>query len=154
MTASVGRVFPGIATNSANHFSAAQRHCRQGVVAHVPRGRTQRKLVRRLLRCFPSGPRSRRGNVTADELMVRPVSRRAACLARDEHQEGDATLILKVIGNWTPTAILAFALLSGGAAQLAHQRQTVEGIASPWLTGILHHDPRVLEGTRRRKRCS
>ncbi len=34
----------------------------------------------------------------------------------------------KVIGYWTTTAILAFALLSGGVAQLAHQRETVEGI--------------------------
>lgn len=34
----------------------------------------------------------------------------------------------KVIGYWVTTAMLAFALLSGGAAELAHRRETVEGM--------------------------
>jgi len=32
------------------------------------------------------------------------------------------------IGYWGSTGIVAFALLSGGAAQLAHQRDTVAGV--------------------------
>ena len=34
----------------------------------------------------------------------------------------------KVIAYWATTAIVAFALLSGGAAELAHRRETVEGM--------------------------
>ena len=36
---------------------------------------------------------------------------------------------MKTIGYWTTTAIIAFVLLSGGAAELAHRRETVEGMA-------------------------
>ncbi len=35
----------------------------------------------------------------------------------------------KLIGYWTTTVIIALVLLSGGAAQLAHQRDTIEGLA-------------------------
>ncbi|HTA45954.1 MAG TPA: DoxX family protein [Bryobacteraceae bacterium] len=35
---------------------------------------------------------------------------------------------IKAIGYWASTAILAFSTLSGGAAQLLHQRQTMDGI--------------------------
>ncbi|MEP7342547.1 MAG: DoxX family protein [Acidobacteriota bacterium] len=35
----------------------------------------------------------------------------------------------KLIGYWATTAILAFVLLSGGAAQLAHRPENVEGMA-------------------------
>lgn len=34
----------------------------------------------------------------------------------------------KTIGYWTTTAIIAFVLLSGGAAELAHRPETVEGM--------------------------
>src|SRR4051794_27013175 len=34
----------------------------------------------------------------------------------------------KVVGYWTATVILAFVLLSGGAAELARQRDTVAGM--------------------------
>ena len=34
----------------------------------------------------------------------------------------------KAIGYWASTAILAFALLSGATAQLAHQQKTLEGV--------------------------
>jgi hypothetical protein len=34
----------------------------------------------------------------------------------------------KVIGYWATTAMVAFAMLSGGAAELAKQRETVEGM--------------------------
>ena len=34
----------------------------------------------------------------------------------------------KLIGYWTTTGILEFVLLSGGAAQVMHQRETVAGI--------------------------
>lgn len=34
----------------------------------------------------------------------------------------------KLIGYWATTAILAFVLLSGGAAQLAQRRENVEGM--------------------------
>ena len=47
---------------------------------------------------------------------------------RNEDQEGGATLKIKGIAYWVTTAMLAFGLLSGGAAQLAHQRETVTGI--------------------------
>jgi uncharacterized membrane protein YphA (DoxX/SURF4 family) len=33
----------------------------------------------------------------------------------------------KTVAYWTTTTILAFVLLSGGAAELAHQRETVAG---------------------------
>ena len=36
---------------------------------------------------------------------------------------------MKTIGYWTTTAIIAFVLLSGGAAELAHRRETIEGMA-------------------------
>jgi uncharacterized membrane protein YphA (DoxX/SURF4 family) len=36
---------------------------------------------------------------------------------------------MKTIGYWVTTAIIAFVLLSGGAAELAHRRETVEGMA-------------------------
>ena len=36
---------------------------------------------------------------------------------------------MKAIGYWTTTAIIAFVLLSGGAAELAHRRETIEGMA-------------------------
>jgi len=36
----------------------------------------------------------------------------------------------KVIGYWATTAMLAFAMLSGGAAELAHRRENVEGMVS------------------------
>jgi len=35
----------------------------------------------------------------------------------------------KTIGYWTTTAIIAFVLLSGGAAELAHRPETLEGMA-------------------------
>ena len=35
----------------------------------------------------------------------------------------------KTIGYWTTTAIVAFVMLSGGAADLAHRPETVEGMA-------------------------
>jgi len=35
----------------------------------------------------------------------------------------------KTIGYWVTTAIIAFVLLSGGAAELAHRKETVEGMA-------------------------
>jgi hypothetical protein len=35
---------------------------------------------------------------------------------------------MKAIGYWASTAILTFSTLSGGAAQLLHQRQTMDGI--------------------------
>jgi len=35
----------------------------------------------------------------------------------------------KKIGYWTTTAIIAFVLLSGSAAELAHRKETVEGMA-------------------------
>jgi hypothetical protein len=35
----------------------------------------------------------------------------------------------KTIGYWTTTAIIAFVLLSGGAAELAHRPETIEGMA-------------------------
>lgn len=35
----------------------------------------------------------------------------------------------RTIGYWVSTALLAFALLSGGAAQLVQQSQTVQGLA-------------------------
>jgi len=34
----------------------------------------------------------------------------------------------KVIGYWSTTILLAFALLSGGAAEIARQRETIEGM--------------------------
>ena len=34
----------------------------------------------------------------------------------------------KSIGYWATTGLVAFAMLSGGAAQLAHQRDTVAGV--------------------------
>jgi uncharacterized membrane protein YphA (DoxX/SURF4 family) len=35
----------------------------------------------------------------------------------------------KTIGYWVTTAIVAFVLLSGGAAELAHRKETLEGMA-------------------------
>ena len=35
---------------------------------------------------------------------------------------------IKLIGYWATTAFLAFAVLSGGAAELAHRRDNVEGL--------------------------
>ena len=43
-------------------------------------------------------------------------------------KKGDNAIKMKAIGYWTTTAILAFALLSGGAAQLAHKPETLEGM--------------------------
>jgi uncharacterized membrane protein YphA (DoxX/SURF4 family) len=42
--------------------------------------------------------------------------------------KGDTTMKAKTIGYWTTTAIIAFVLLSGGAAELTHRRETVEGM--------------------------
>jgi uncharacterized membrane protein YphA (DoxX/SURF4 family) len=41
----------------------------------------------------------------------------------------DTTLKKRMIGYWATTAILVFVLLSGGSAELAHQRETVVGMA-------------------------
>ncbi len=41
---------------------------------------------------------------------------------------GDATMKTKVIGYWATTAILAFAVVSSGAAELARRRDNVEGL--------------------------
>ena len=38
------------------------------------------------------------------------------------------TIRTKAIGYWTTTAMLAFALLSGGAAELARRADNVEGM--------------------------
>jgi DoxX-like protein len=35
---------------------------------------------------------------------------------------------MKMIGYWAATALVVFGLLFGGAAQLSHQRETVEGL--------------------------
>src|SRR6266704_6758345 len=41
---------------------------------------------------------------------------------------GDTTMKIKPIGYWATTAFLAFAVVSGGAAELAHRRDNVEGL--------------------------
>lgn len=38
------------------------------------------------------------------------------------------TMKIKTVLYWTATALIAFALLSGGAAQLTHQPQNIEGL--------------------------
>ena len=43
---------------------------------------------------------------------------------------GDTTMKIKLIGYWATTAFLAFAVLSGGAAGLAHRRDNVEAWCS------------------------
>jgi uncharacterized membrane protein YphA (DoxX/SURF4 family) len=43
--------------------------------------------------------------------------------------KGDTAMKAKTIGYWVTTAIVAFVLLSGGAAELAHRRETIEGMA-------------------------
>jgi len=48
--------------------------------------------------------------------------------ARNEYQDGDMALKMKVIGYWTTAAMLVFGVLSGGIAELAHLRDNVEGI--------------------------
>jgi len=41
---------------------------------------------------------------------------------------GDTTLTIKLIGYWATTALVAFAVLSGGAAELARRPDNVEGL--------------------------
>jgi uncharacterized membrane protein YphA (DoxX/SURF4 family) len=48
--------------------------------------------------------------------------------ADNQHRGGDRTLKAKLIGYWATTAVVAFVLLAGGTAELAHQRDTVEGV--------------------------
>ena len=50
-----------------------------------------------------------------------------------------------MIGYWATTIILALALLSGGAAELARQRETSEGMTHLGLPCVFHPDHRVLE---------
>ncbi len=42
--------------------------------------------------------------------------------------EGDVTMKLKVLGYWATTALVAFAVLSGGAAEVARRPDNVEGL--------------------------
>src|SRR2546422_550470 len=42
--------------------------------------------------------------------------------------EGGATMGMKVIGYWVTTALLSFAVVSGGAAELARRPDNVQGL--------------------------
>ncbi len=42
--------------------------------------------------------------------------------------EADVTMKLKVLGYWATTALVAFAVLSGGAAEVARRPDNVEGL--------------------------
>ena len=42
--------------------------------------------------------------------------------------EGDVTMKLKVLGYWATTALVAFAVLSGGAAEVARRPDNIEGL--------------------------
>src|SRR5438128_11584285 len=42
--------------------------------------------------------------------------------------EGGATMKMKVIGYWVTTALLSFAVVSGGAAELARRPDNVQGL--------------------------
>jgi len=43
-------------------------------------------------------------------------------------EEGDMTMKMQVIGYWATTVFLAFSVVSGGAAELAHRPDNIEGL--------------------------